>query len=143
MKNAVCVMIVVGVLLVSSLSVAAETYTLGLLPLVGWSQYRVAEVKGLWEKHGVTVKIVDYAWPLDSAQGGAQRRFDLTPVPMPYTVTFRDAGAFDNMYLGTLSIADHHKYLIIKNDLVNKSLKGLTIGNFLSFYQHHRKLINS
>lgn len=131
MKNVVCIMMLVGVLLVGSLSAAAETYTLGLLPLVGWSQYRVAEVKGLWEKQGVTVKIVDYVWPLDSAQGGAQRRFDLTPVPMAYTVTFRDAGAFDTMYLGTLSIADHHKYLIIKNDLVNKSLKGLTIGNFL------------
>ena len=91
MKNVVCIMMLVGVLLVGSLSAAAETYTLGLLPLVGWSQYRVAEVKGLWEKQGVTVKIVDYVWPLDSAQGGAQRRFDLTPVPMAYTVTFRDA----------------------------------------------------
>jgi NitT/TauT family transport system substrate-binding protein len=111
--------------------VAAETYTLGLLPIVGWSEYRVAEVKGLWEKQGVTVKIVDYAWPLDSSRGGAQRRFDLTPLPMTYLVTFQDAGAFDAVYLGTLSIADHHKYLIIKNDLVNKGLKGQTVGNFL------------
>jgi len=131
MKKALCVFMIIGFLLVGALSVAAETYTLGLLPVVGWSQYRVAEVKGFWEKQGVTVKNVEYVWPLDSAQGGARRRFDLTPVPMAYTVTFRDAGAFDNMYLGTLSIADHHKYLIIKKDLVNKSLKGQTIGNFL------------
>lgn len=131
MKKAVCIFAIIGFLLISSLSVAAETYTLGLLPVIGWSQYRVAEVKGFWEKQGITIEIVDYVWPLDSAQGGAQRRFDLTPVPMAYTVTFRDGGAVDNMYLGTLSIADHHKYLIIKKDLANQSLKGQTIGNFL------------
>jgi NitT/TauT family transport system substrate-binding protein len=131
MKKALCVFMIIGFLLIGSLSVAAETYTLGMLPLVGWSQYRVAEVKGLWEKQGITVKNVDYVWPLDSGKGGAQRRFDLTPIPLAYTATFRDAGASDTMYLGTLSIADHHKYLIIKKDLVNKSLKGQTIGNFL------------
>jgi hypothetical protein len=50
----------------------------------------VAEVKGFWEK-----------------QGGAKRRFDLTPVPVAYTVTFRDGGAVDSVHLGALSIASH------------------------------------
>jgi NitT/TauT family transport system substrate-binding protein len=131
MKKVLCMIVIIGFLLIGSLSVAAETYTLGLLPIVGWSEYRVAEVKGFWEKQGITVKIVDYVWPLDSAKGGAQRRFDLTPVPMTYLVSFQDGGAFDAVYVGTLSIADHHKYLVIKKDLVKKSLKGQTIGNFL------------
>jgi NitT/TauT family transport system substrate-binding protein len=40
-------------------------------------------------------------------------------------------GVFDAVYLGTLSIADRHKYVIIKKDLINKSLKGQTVGMFL------------
>jgi ABC-type nitrate/sulfonate/bicarbonate transport system substrate-binding protein len=109
----------------------------------------VAEVKGFWEKRGVDVKIVDYVWPLDSAKAGATRRFDLTPLPMTYLVTFQDAGAFDAVYLGSFSVANLHKYLVIKKELANKPLKGQTIGNFLPcaandyFIANHLKTVNT
>lgn len=124
------IMVVIGVVWSGAMAGAAE-YSLGLLPQVGWSEYRVADVKGFWEKQGVTIKIVDYMWPTDSARAGAQRRIDLTPMPFTYLVSFQDGGAADAVYLGTLSITDLHKYLIIKKDLVNKSLKGQIVGNFL------------
>jgi ABC-type nitrate/sulfonate/bicarbonate transport system substrate-binding protein len=55
-------------LLIGSLPAGAETYTLGLLPSIGWSQYRVAEVKGFWEKQGITIELVDYVWPLEAVK---------------------------------------------------------------------------
>ena len=131
MKNVVCMMMVVGLLLVGSMTAVAETYTIGVLATAGWTQYKVAEVKGFWKKHGVDVKIVDYVWPLDSAKAGAQRRFDLTPLPLTYLVTFQNGGAFDAVYLGSFSVANLHKYLVIKKELADKALKGQTIGNFL------------
>lgn len=130
MKRILTVMVLIGVM-VSGAIVGAAEYTLGLLPMVGWSEYRVAEVKGFWEKQGVTIKVVDYVSPSDSARAGAQRRVDLTPMPLTYIVSFQEGGAADAVYLGTLSIADDHKFLVIKKDLVNKSLKGMTVGNFL------------
>ena len=48
--------VVIGCVLVGSLPVAAETYTLRLLQGIAWAEYKVAEVKGLWENQGVTVK---------------------------------------------------------------------------------------
>jgi NitT/TauT family transport system substrate-binding protein len=149
MKARVVMMLTVAMFLSRVCALAAETYTLGLLPIMGWSQYRVAEVKGFWEKHGVDVKIVDYVWPLDSSRAGAQRRFDLTPLPMTYLVTFQDGGAFDAVYLGTLSIANLHKYLVIKNDLAGASLDAVTIGNFLPcaandfFIANYLKTVNT
>lgn len=149
MKRVVQMMTVVGLLLVSSITMAAEPYTLGTLSIIAWSEYRVAEVKGFWEKQGVDVKIVDYVWPLDSGRAGAQRRFDLTPLPMTYLVTFQDGGAFDAVYLGTFSLANQHKYLVIKKALANKELKGVTIGNFLPcaandfFIANYLKTVNT
>ncbi len=132
MKKMLCVMMVIGCVVGGSLPVAAETYTFGVVPFIGWSYCKVAELKGLWEKQGITVKVINYAVPADNVRGGGQRRFDIAPAPMAIVTTWRNAGAFDAVYLGTFSIADHHKYLIIKNDLVNKSLKGQTVGIFLS-----------
>jgi NitT/TauT family transport system substrate-binding protein len=132
MKKALCVMVVIGFLLVGSLPVAAETYTLGFLPFIGWAEYKVAEAKGFWEKQGITVKLVEYDLPLEAMRGVLNRRFDFMPTPLAAIVTPLNEGVVNSVYLGTLSIADHHKYLIIKNDLVNKSLKGHKIGIFLS-----------
>jgi ABC-type nitrate/sulfonate/bicarbonate transport system substrate-binding protein len=134
MKKDLCVVVVIGFLFFGSLSVAAETYTLGFIPQVMWSQYKVAEVKGFWEKQGVSVELVDYANPLDTSRGGVQRFFDITPVPMAVTALYRDGGVSDSVYLGTFDIAAQHKYLIIKKDLVNTNLKGQTIGIFLADY---------
>lgn len=131
MKKLVGAAIVGGWLLIGSLVWAAETYTLGFIPLVGWSHYKVAEVKGFWEKQGVTVTLIDYINPIDTSHGVVQRYFDLTPLPMAVMGLYRDAGVTDSVYLGTLNIADYTKYVVIKKDLVNKSLKGQTVGTFL------------
>lgn len=129
MKKALCVSMTIGLLLVGSLPVAAETYTLGSLPRTMWSYYKVAEVKGFWEKQGVTVKILDFTLVTDLFRAAIQRRFDLVPLPLAITATYWDEGT-DILYLGTFSIADHHKCLIIKKDLVKKSLKGQRVGIF-------------
>lgn len=148
MRRVLGVMVLIGIVLSGTMVRAAE-YTLELLPVVGWSEYRVAEVKGFWGKQGVTIKIVDYVWPSEGARAGAQRRGDITPLPMTNLVSVQDGGASDAVYLGTLSIADLHKYLIIKKDLVGKSLKGVTIGNFLPcpandyFIEEYLKSVNT
>jgi NitT/TauT family transport system substrate-binding protein len=131
MKKGLCVFAVIGCLLIGMLSVAAaETYTIGMLPLVGWAEYRVAQVKGFWEKQGVNLEFLEYSNPLDYVRAISQRRVDIGPLPMAVVADSRNSGNPDLMYLGTLSIADHHKYVIIKNDLVNKSLEDQTIGIF-------------
>jgi NitT/TauT family transport system substrate-binding protein len=134
MKKALCVMVVIEFLLVGSLSVAAETYTLGSLQGIAWAEYRVAQVKGLWEKQGITVNVIDYDVPSEYVRGAMQRRFDLAPVPMPVIATFRNAAAFDAVYVGTFSIPAYGKSIILKKNLVKKSLKGQTIGVFVSDY---------
>ncbi len=45
-------------------------------------------------------------------------------------------------YLGTFSVADRHKNIIIKNDLVRKSLQGETIGVFLTDFAESVSFIN-
>jgi ABC-type nitrate/sulfonate/bicarbonate transport system substrate-binding protein len=132
MKNVVCIMMVVGVLLIGSLPVAAETYTIGMLPDTGWSNFQVAEAKGFWEQQGVSVKLVHYTVPMELMQAVLQRRFDFIPGPLTASATFRAAGLSDAVYVGTFSMADYHKYLIVKNDLVNKSLKDKRIGIFVA-----------
>jgi ABC-type nitrate/sulfonate/bicarbonate transport system substrate-binding protein len=125
MKQKVCVVLFMGVLLVGSLSVAAETYNIAMLPDVGWSYYQVAEVKGLWEKQGISVKLVEYMSPLDLLRSAIQRRIDFLPIPMAVIIDIiRESGGTDITYLGTFSISDQHKYLLLKNDLINKPLKG-------------------
>ncbi len=78
MKNLVIMIVVIGYLLVGSLVIAAETYTLGFIPYVMWSHYKVAEVKGFWDKQGVSVEVINYANPLDTFQAGINKRFDFT-----------------------------------------------------------------
>jgi ABC-type nitrate/sulfonate/bicarbonate transport system substrate-binding protein len=92
MKKALWVFMIIRLLLVGSLTVAAETYRLGVLPVIGWSEYRVADIKGFWEKQGVSVQLVDYATPIDTNRGGMQRRVDLKPVPMITIGMYRDEG---------------------------------------------------
>jgi NitT/TauT family transport system substrate-binding protein len=130
MKKVCCVMMVIGFVLIGALQVEAETYTLRVLPNIAWAEYRVAEAKGFWEKQGVTVKLVEYAVPAEAMRAGIQRRFDLTTMPIPVIATYRDAGVFDAAYLGTFSIPAQGKSLILKKDLINKSLKDHTIGMF-------------
>lgn len=132
MKKVLCVIVVIGFLLIGSLSEATETYTIGMLPDTGWANFQVAEAKGFWEQQGVSVKLAHYTIPLELMQAVLQRRFDFIPGPLTGSATFRDAGVFDAVYVGTFSMADYHKYLMLKNDLVNKSLKGKTIGVFVS-----------
>jgi ABC-type nitrate/sulfonate/bicarbonate transport system substrate-binding protein len=133
MKKAVWVLAIIGVLFVGSLSVAAETYNIAMLPDVGWSYYQVAEVKGLWEKQGISVKLVEYMSPFDLLHSAIQRRIDFLPIPMAVIVDIiRESGGTDITYLGTFSISDQHKYLLLKNDLINEPLKGQTIGVFLN-----------
>ena len=132
MKKALYVMIVMGSVFVGALQVAAATYKIGMWPLIGWAEYRVAKVKGFWEKQGVTVEIVEYLSSLDYTRGYNQERFEFGPSPMPFIADDRNSGVSDSIYLGTFSIADRDKYFIIKKDLVNKSLKGQTIGTFSS-----------
>jgi NitT/TauT family transport system substrate-binding protein len=131
MKQALCVMVVIGVLLMGTLPVAAETYTLSFITNVVFAEYKVAEVKGFWEKQGVSVKVLDYHMPSEAVRGAIQRRFDLAPVPMAVIATFRNAGVFDAEYLGTFSVSAYGKSIILKKNLVNKSLKGHTIGVFV------------
>jgi ABC-type nitrate/sulfonate/bicarbonate transport system substrate-binding protein len=125
-------MLVIGCLFGGALSGAAETYTIGILPDTGWANFQVAEAKGLWEQQGVSVKLVHYTVPLELMRALLQGRFDFTPGPLAVSATFRDAGVFDAEYVGTFSMADYHKYLLLKTDLVNKSLKGKTIGIFVA-----------
>jgi ABC-type nitrate/sulfonate/bicarbonate transport system substrate-binding protein len=132
MKKMLWVMMIIGLLFVGSVPVAAETYTIGMLPDAGWANFQVAGAKGFWEQQGVSVKLVHYTVPLELMQAVLQRRFDFIPGPLTSPATFRDAGVFDAVYVGTFSMADYHKYLILKNDLVNKSLKGKTIGIFVA-----------
>lgn len=136
MRTVLCGMLVIGCLLAGSLSEAAETYTISMLPDVAWSYYQVAEVKGLWEKQGVSVKLVHYTNPPDVIRGAIKRRVDFVPLPMPVIAGYQESGGADMTYLGTFSISDQHKYLIIKNDLANKSLKGQTIGIFANEHQY-------
>jgi NitT/TauT family transport system substrate-binding protein len=86
----------------------------------------------LWEKQGISVNIIDYDVPAEFVRGAMQRRFDFAPVPMPIIATFRNAAALDAVYLGTFSIPVYGKAVILKNDLLNKNLKGQTIGVFVS-----------
>lgn len=130
MKNLVVGIVIIGCLLIGSPGMAAETYTLGFIPYVIWSHYKVAEVKGLWDKQGVSVKVINYANPLDIFQAGINRRFDFTPLPLATIPLYRNNGAPNVMYLGTLNISDYRKVIIIKNDLAQKNLKGQTIGVF-------------
>ncbi len=132
MKNLVIMIVVIGYLLVGSLVIAAETYTLGFIPYVMWSHYKVAEVKGFWDKQGVSVEVINYANPLDTFQAGINKRFDFTPIPLAVVPLYRNTGVSNVTYLGTFSVADRHKNIIIKNDLVQKSLQGETIGVFLT-----------
>ena len=130
MKKVCCMIMFIGVVFVGALQAAAATYKLGMLPLIGWAEYRVAQVKGFWEKQGVHVELFEYASPIDHRRGYEQNRFELAPVPLASTANLRNTGLSDVIYLGTMSVADHHKYLILKNDLLRKSLKGQTIGVF-------------
>jgi NitT/TauT family transport system substrate-binding protein len=132
MKKALCVMVVIGLLFAGSLPVAAETYTLGLLQGIAFAEYRVAEVKGFWEQQGVSVKVVEYEVPSEFVHSAMQRRVDFAPVPMPVIATLRNAAAVDAVYVGTFSIPVYGKAVILKNDLLNKNLKGQTIGMFVS-----------
>ncbi len=125
-------MLVIGCLLVGSVSWAAEPYTIGMLPDVGWSYNEVAEVKGFWEKQGVSVKLVHYDIPLELMRVVLQRRVDFIPGPLAGSLSLREGGVSDVMYVGTFSMAGDHKYLLLKKDLVKKSLKGQTIGVFNS-----------
>lgn len=124
MKKVLCVIVVIGFLLVGSLSVAAETYTVGFLSNIQWSHYKVAEVNGFWDKQGISVKLINYANPLDMFQGGLNNRYGFAPVPLAVIPSFWENGVRTVRYLGTFSISDYHKYIVIKNDLVQKSLKG-------------------
>jgi ABC-type nitrate/sulfonate/bicarbonate transport system substrate-binding protein len=123
-------MLVIGCLLGVVLSVAAETYTVTMLQEVGWAYYKVAEVKGFWQKQGVSVTLRHYTHPQEGIRAGIHRRIDLAPLPMAVIADFRENGGPDMTYLGSFSVSDFHKYLMLKNDLVNKSLKGQTIGVF-------------
>ncbi len=149
MKKVFSVLVVIGYLLVGSQSGAAESYTLGLLPGIAWVQYRVAAVKGFWEKQGITVELIEYSVPLDSMRGGLQRRYDLGLMPMPFMATYRNEGVFDAAYLGTFSLPTYGKAVILKQDLLKKSLKGHTIGMFLTdianqfFLSHYLNTVNT
>jgi ABC-type nitrate/sulfonate/bicarbonate transport system substrate-binding protein len=149
MKKVLCVMVVIGFLLVGSLPVAAETYTLGFITNIAFAQYKVAEVKGFWEKQGVTVKFINYDEALDALRGVINRRYDLALLPIPVIATYRNAGVFDAVYLGTFSIPVHGKSLILKKDLFKKSLKGQTIGVFVNevgnrfFLSNYLKTVNT
>lgn len=125
-----CGMLILGCLFCSAVSWAAETYTLIMLPDMVWSYYQVAEAKGFWENQGVSVKLVHYTNPAEARLAAIQRRIDFAPIPMAVMADFRENGSPDMTYLGTLSASDFHKYLLVKKDLANKSLKGQTIGVF-------------
>lgn len=130
MKNVGCIIVVLGVLLGGAMQVAAETYKLANLPLIGWSYYQVALVKGFWEKQGLTLEFLDYVDPYDHLQGYMQKRYVFAPGPVAVITNHRKDGIDDSICIGTLSIANHHKYVIIKKNLLNQSLKGQTIGIF-------------
>jgi ABC-type nitrate/sulfonate/bicarbonate transport system substrate-binding protein len=130
MKKVLWRLIVIGFIFVEAMPVMAETYHIGMLPLIGWAEYRVAKVNGFWEKQGVSVEFLEYDTPLDYIQAISQQRVNIGPMPMAVVADPRNTGNPDLVYLGTLSVADHHKYLIIKKDLVNKPLTGYTIGIF-------------
>jgi NitT/TauT family transport system substrate-binding protein len=132
MKKVFCMMMVVGVVLVGAIQVVAETYTLGCITNVAFAEYNVAEVKGFWEQQGVTVKVMSYDMAAEAARGAMQRHFDLDVLPMPVLATLRNEGVFDATYLGTFSAPIYSKAVILKKDLLNKSLKGQTIGIFAS-----------
>ena len=133
MKRTVWGLVFLGFFLLWSPQVTAKPYKLGFIHhLVLWSEYKIAETKGLWDKHGVEVELMEYTHPLDWSHAGQQRRFDLTPLPMAVMGMYWGKGLTDMVYLGTFGIADQHKYLIIKKSLVGKSLKGQAIGLFLN-----------
>ena len=142
MKKLACIIGLISSLLIGFHATAAESYKLGMLPIVGWSYYKVAEVKGFWEKQGITVELVDYATPIDTTRGGIQRLVDMKPSLIGTISNYRDNGVADAVYLGTLSVANHHKYLILKENLRNQSLKGKTIGTFLDTPENTYLLAN-
>lgn len=142
MKKAVGVFVLIGLLFVGVTSAAAETYKLGMLPHIAWSEFYVAREKGFWDKQGVAVELLEYLAPMDHFRARSQGRFKFGPGFLAALPSVRDKGVTDQAFLGTLSVADHHKLLVLKQDLVNKSLAGQTIG-FVNLDVSNKFMLNA